>query len=677
MSVPLIETTQAEEASTLAVETADKNYAPEAGSESALTDSIRALVEVLHWTRNERVGMEDDWNAIRRMTLLQHDSGQKYKGRSNAYLPVYNRTRTTLTSSLSQGLFPSDDYFDVATPVGDPERGKRIKGYLQWELDVIGRVRTKMKPFLSQLVDIGTSALKYWYRTDIKNLGKAKFAKDVARKFLRQQTFTPSKTYDGLCVSSRNMHNLYVYPVTADSPDEVDIVFEDISVPRRFVEEMLRKKRWINETAAMNAPIETNFLNNQQTMLQDAAGMSAPETSPVTGTFAEMLMVTEVWVDLVLPSAAYAVGEDPEMPVPCRVVLAGDIALEIRRNPFWHQKPPYLFTRLNTRPGYFYGEGFGHVHRSLQYLANDFINQTNDCGIYGLNPMVAVKPSSLVGPLPAVRPGATIQVTDLDALKFFNPPIELVQSGMQMVNAIVGMDQDFGGAPPILNGSGAGKAGKTATQSQILQRNAQQPLQDIVEDIELEVLVPLLKGTWSNCLQYRDPDELAQLIGEDLILSPEAVAADYEFRWLASSQATNQQVRAQQAMQLLQIMMTPPVMQTLQMQGMQFDPVPILKRLYSDGFGFRGFDEIVKPMPPPPGMMPGMPPPGLEGAQGAQGAQGMQGAPADRMRSATEQSPEGGIAAQPGEADDFMGVRQNADMLAGMMGQFNAPGDDE
>ena len=82
------------------------------------------------------------------------------------------------------------------------------------------------------------------------------------------------------------------------------------------------------------------------------------------------------------------------------MTLCGDIILEARRNPFFHQKKPYLCVRRRTFPGNFYPKGTGHMARGLQYLLNDFTNQVNDNGMYGLNPVTIVKPTSRRGLCP-------------------------------------------------------------------------------------------------------------------------------------------------------------------------------------------------------------------------------------------------------------------------------------
>jgi hypothetical protein len=351
-----------------------------------------------------------------------------------------------------------------------------------------------------------------------------------------------------------------------------------------------------------------------------------------------------------------------------KVTLAGHSIMEVVRNPFWHQKSPYLCARDEWEVGSFYPRGQGHRVKGIQHILNDFANQTNDNGIYSLNPMWLVNPSLLSGPLTSIKPGGIWQGTDISAMaKPILPPIEQLQYGFQFLNLYSGMLMDDIGAPPIIQGVGAGKAGKTATQAQILQKNAMNPLQDKVVGIEKDVFLPMMAMAYSLNQQYRDEDSMRAITGVDGLKVPkEALAGRYAFKWLASSQAVNQQQRAGQVMQLLQVIM--PLAPVLAQMGYTVNPVPLLKKLYSDGFGFRNFDDFISKMAPqmggmggPPGM-PGMPMPG-------------QPVPGDRPRSAVEQGGgEVGMDAAPGEAEDFMQVRSEADDLAAMQGGNNNGG---
>jgi hypothetical protein len=351
------------------------------------------------------------------------------------------------------------------------------------------------------------------------------------------------------------------------------------------------------------------------------------------------------------------------------VVLANGIPVEATRNPFWHQKPPYVKQTLEGRPDNFYGMGMGRMGLELQRLTNDFMNQMNDVGQYALNPVAIIKPNAIVGPTPSMKPGTVFNVLESDAVRFDRPPIEQLQGGGMLLDRIVAFMNDLMGAPPLLQGGGGGGAAKTATGSQILQSNVKSDLQDIIEDIELNVLIPLMEMTFQLGAQYENDERWMAVTGAaPMKFRREAFTEQYKFRWMASSQTANQQVRAQQALMFIQQL--PAMAQMLAMQGKTIDPIPVLRRFYADALGGRDFDKIVVAAPMAP---PGMGPPGAPGAPGAlpRGVPGEEPIPGEdggRARSAVEQAPGGSGSVAPGEAEDFMNVRAGADEMAGMMG---------
>ena len=148
--------------------------------------------------------MEREWEDIRHMNTMKHDSGRRYFGRSDVYLPIYKRERKKLISTLSRGLFPSDDYFDV-TDLGssDPESAKPVKAYMQWELETNARIRTYLKPFLGQRVDYGTAVLKHWYKKDLAYQGGARQSR-LGNMLASSYGFREVKS-EGLAVSPRNL----------------------------------------------------------------------------------------------------------------------------------------------------------------------------------------------------------------------------------------------------------------------------------------------------------------------------------------------------------------------------------------------------------------------------------------------------------------------------------------
>lgn len=633
-----------------------KNYATLADVQHWCSHELYPLIEQI---RSDRQGLEEEWHEIHKMNQMKHGAGRRYFGRSDQYMPIYRRERSKLISTLSKGLFPSDDYFDcVDESSGDPEAAKPVKAYMQWEMDQNARLRAHMKPLLANLVDYGTAPMKWWYRKQLRTQGRmdvTKFGSLTSRSY----AFKPARC-EGLAVSARPLYYWYIYPYTCDTIDDAQLIFEDIDITYAYAQEMGRIGRWdrqMVEQMLVGRGVPQHDMAQQE--LLDAHGLHDGAFN--LSELAKPAVVTEIWTYMILPRSAYLGFEDPCLPIPARIVMCNGLPMEVRRNPFFHQRPPYSVLRMDVEAGLFYGSSQGRTMGPLQFLSNDFINQANDNGILAMNPIALINLGHMVGPPRPFSPGVPWFVNDVEkAVKFHHPPFEQVGMGMQMAQMIIGMAQDSGGAPP--DRSTNSKGSKTATGMQVLQRNALVPLQDVVEDAEIDGMVPMLWGGWKNAVQFRDQTVMASVAGEVIQVDPEMLAIEARFAWKASSQAVNNQMRSQQAMQLIQA--TAPLLSMIMQQGYIVDFVPLLKKVYTDGMGFRGFSEFIKraPIGAAP-MAPGMTPPGVDPS--------VMGAQTDNMRSALAQEYGGGspeAEPQPGEADAFANVRQEADGMAALIG---------
>lgn len=573
---------------------AAKNYA---GEEDIRNYCQTELFGIITRCKDRRKALEDEWLAIQRLRTLTHDGGQKYKGRSNVYLPNYANAHSTLVSQLSRGLFPSDDYMDV-----EPQQmegmipAENVKAALKYELDCNARLRSHVKPALSQLVDHGNMVLKYGYRTGQEFIGRK--AKNSPAAFR-------SRPQKGLWVSSRSIFNVVVYPETAEDENDILITAEFIDLDKNYAMALWDSKRWLNKEYAMGSDATDKHQYSRDQSLQDMAkipGMTEQidRGDPAKPTVQHMTCI-EAYASIRLPKDAYVEGENTALPVPARIIFVNGIPVEVTRNMHFDQKHPYLWSRQGIVPGSFYGSWAGRRARYLQYLINDLANQTNDTGIMGLNPFMIVDTNLLSGPLMPYAPGRVFHVRDVkNAISFQYPPMEPIQYGQQMVNMYAGALVDGVGAPPVLQG--VGKSGETATGQSILQRNALSPLQDVVEDIEAQVMVPLLERAWRLIVQFTDRPVL---MPDPMTGMPRPVEVadldefDYNFKFLSSTQAQNQAARAMQAQQMLTVL--PQVNQMLMVTGKFADAEYVLKKLAAD-FGWRQFEQFVKPMP----MMGGM-----------------------------------------------------------------------
>lgn len=565
--------------------------------------AIQEIWPLIDQTRSDRRRIEDEmWAPIRRMSEVTHDQNQKYIGRSNAYLPLHSKNLATQNTQLMRGLFPTDDYLDCVSRSQSPTASLNAKHYMLYQFERIAYLRTHMQLFGRQLLDFGFSVLKYWYRHP-KPYGTGK-KKKMTLDLLASMTETQVPDYgidtedQGLTVSTRNIEHFYAYPQTVATLREATLQFEDIEMSLAELLYWAECDKWPRMDVLDHAPKLSSISpavaeREEAFMLQDSATSGSTKLG-------DRRAVTECYTFMELPSSEYTGNEVRGCPLPVRIIFLGSEPVSIKRNHIYTQQTPWLGLSINASPGRLYGYGPGKMIAPLQYLANDFANQVNDVCMYGLNPGVKIIPGKIVGELAPLAPGVTWGVQEQDAIEFFHPPVDQLQIGMAMIQMISQQVADLGGSPPISQGT---RAAKTATSSQILQQNASAPLQIMVEQIEHEVLVPLMSNAWKLAQQYAPDKILATVYGITREITSDDLLFNATWQWLASTQATNQQARAQAGIQFLGALL--PVAQALGAQGMKINFQPILERLASN-MGFGQVKDLIVPMGPMD-MMPGGP----------------------------------------------------------------------
>lgn len=629
---------------------AAKNYAADEETKLLALDAYQIVSNI----KQNRSELESEWLQTQRLSTMQHDGNQAYKGRSNVYVPTYATARDTIVSQLSRGLFPSDEYMDIeSVDVNAEEQATIVKDRIKYEFECNAKLKVQLKPAITQYTDHGNGVVKYTYDTGKQFIGRKtkgfQFAKSRSR---------------GFTVSSRSIFNVVVYPENASDEKEVQITAEYLILSRQYALEMAKADRWENseDALASNSVASDNDQYARDTTLADIAkvpGLSTPvDNSDPKRPIAQLLSGVEIWCSIPLPNDAYVDGESVGSPVPVRILMVSGVPVIVTRNPFFHQNHPYLWARANVIPGSFYGSWIGRKSKGLQYLINDLANQTNDCGIYALNPIQVIDTNLMSGPVLPLAPGRIYRTRNIkEAMRFEHPPGELIQYGHQMTGMWVSALMDNSGAPPVLQGQG--RSNETATGQSILQRNALQPLQDKIEELEQQWMLPLMQNCWALLVQYSDEPVIVK--GQQLTL-PDLDMFDYNFKYLASSQVANQQVRAQQAIQFLQAAV--PIGQMLLANQKMMDPTIVLKSLFRD-LGLRQFDQFVFPMNQMQVLQ----------AAGGQPGQPGQGKPEnpEQVRGSEQNAPGPAQAGTPIEepqaTDDFSTTRSIADEIAAMAGR--------
>lgn len=671
-STPLVGASSKDEVqgALVAAPDSETNFADDRASLDWLNANVLSL---LSQVRDDATSQHAEWGSIRRMALLVKDETSAYTGQSQAYLPVYQKARETRVSHLSRGLFPTDTYIDTAAV--DPAReadAQTAKAWMTEQMERSAKLRAELKPFLRSLCDYGLGVAKVWWEKPIAPVKATRMTRLPGIEQMLHTYGQPGQAAawsgEGCKFKARSVFSWYVWPTSVNSIEEASLTFEDIQVSKQYVDQMGKAGIWKNVEQINAGTNSENFNTELQAQLEETRGSSLAAVDLRAGDLANWTILTECWFMMPIPRALYTPNEVPGCPVPVKAVFAGGVLVEVRRNPFWHQKPPYVMQRMNETTDSFYTVGMGRSMLSVQGLINDMVNQTNDNGIYGLNPIVKYNPNLIVGPLEPFAPGKMYGMTDTNAMVFDRPPIEQLQYGVMILNQLISYANDLTGVPAVLQGSGAKGGARTATGSQILQSNVKGELQDLIEDIEQRVLQPTMQMFHSLGQQYESSERyLAISGGEKLQFTRDMLEGEFTWKWVASSQAVNQQQRAQQALTFLQSAVNPAVLQLLQMQGKMLNPEPLLRRIYEDGLGQRNFDRVITQAGPPQGMPGPGGPQGMPG-MGPGGPGGPGGPPGGEPRSAVEQAAGGSGPMAPGEGEEFMGVRAGADEMAAMMG---------
>lgn len=629
-----------------------KNYA----DDETVRDRIkREIVPLVASMRSRKRALNEEWKSYYKVWTLTHQD-QGYEGRSNIYVPAGKKGIETIVSQLVSGTFTSEDAFGVTAQEPEYEDAAYdVQEALKQRLEKM-RVRSYSDRIYRQLAIIGTAPVKMYYD---KRVSKATSRQRGQNGLAGLIDFNRDHVrYDAPAFRTLDAGNLYVFPEDVETPEDVEVWAEDLSAS--IADLRVRADRGTYSKSAVEEAIKTSrnpdLTQNTEDRLE-AQMINSPHNIGVQGW--EPIDVTEVWLDFD-PRAASKMEERAPVPFLITITSSGCV-LRAMRNPFWHQRSPYLLGRVGTMTGRFWGTGFVEAIRQIQILLNDQTNQGMDAGTYALNPIFLVDPNAVLGTLKPIEPGVQWLVNDINkSVKTLTPDMGVLNATSMLTTQSMAWINDFIGAPPVLQGgSSPGRAFKTATGVGAAMANARLPLQEIVRSCEEDIWEPMLEMTWWLDQQFASKDFLFRQNKNLRRVPPAMLAGDYAFKWLASSQTDNRGVKGSQILQLIQILSNPTLLQMFQAKGIKVNPKPLVKRLYTEVFGLRDVDDVLveealnggqpvhQPMTPEVQGPPGPPQPGMD--QPYNLPEWLAG------------------------AEGFQETRENADLLAALEGQNNTP----
>src|SRR5262252_4144236 len=575
------------------------------------------LVPLVRRTRQERNGvLRERWLRYYRIWSVRHDQ-QGYKGRTNTYFPVGRRWIEQWVSRLKRDLFPDQDWFACRALREDFEARVPAKQALAayWMRRHM-RLRKHALPWLRQLVMYGTSPVRNVWRA-------VEHDQTVLRDVLDDDGQPSGKTIQqiekvadflGPTFEPVDLFAFYVWPVTASGVDSATLAFEDRCVTRAHVNELASRSLDPGNTKS------TNVYENVDELLRlydeaigsrgsgsgggrkyDALAIRLADkgfTAPLDQNLPRGLRPLDVtecsWT-------ADLEGNGAERYL---VTLGADtVPLRVQKRPFMHGGTQWLCGKFVEIAEEFYGRGLPEIFDYIQYFVNDLGNQSSDAFVWATNPIAVVDIGAVQDPTSLrMTPGAK-WLANPQGVQFTTPPTGAAQAGFDAVQGYLGIGDNLVAptpARPIVPGQApatAGTGGASGLAAQLA--DSAVDIRAVIENLEDDVMQPLLERNDILAQQCLDRDIVLKVAGQDGVellehpISVNDLVGEYEWEWLGTTSALNQQVRAQQMVQGIALLVQVPPDQ-LAAQNVSVDWRYILEQYWSLGLGLPNSDRVFK-----------------------------------------------------------------------------------
>lgn len=638
---------------------------------------IDNVCDITQQVRNDYQPIHAEWIKINRMLTMEMEEDASYKGETQVYLPTFAKAIETRVAHICKASFPTDTFFDVLSlKVETPEESnarQASKAWMKRQIETNAKLRSKLNPFARNVCAYGVGFFKVWWEDELVKQHKKrnKYGTTAVAQAMAGKT---AKKCGKLRVKATNNFATYAYPMSVDSLEQCTLIFEDIQVSRMYCETMIKYGYWKEDSIQFTSTEPDTEQFRQEALVQNAKTAQTAISGGAGGQLGQYTNLTECWFSMPLPERYFTEEEiaasEHLQPQPMKAVICGQNIVSVERNPFNHGKPPYLMKKLIEQADVLITPGYGKLVMTSQYLINDLVNQVNDNGIFGLNPMGMRDITKIAGHSlkQTMQPGAMFDILEKGAIEFTRPPVEQIAYGQQLIGMAKAEVNDVI-APPILQGTGSGGGGaaSTATGAQLLQANTKTDIQNFNEDLEQEVFMPLMEMAQSLGQQYESSEMYLAITGQQKVqFKPEYLAMELSWQWVASSQTINQQMRGQQLSQFMATLLNPAVQQYFMQRGIVLNIESVIRKIWEDGLGQRSFETLIQRQEP--ALQPGTTGAGAPPVPGTMSPGNTPLSP-EQISSVSQNSnlpmP---VTPTAGEGEQFRSVREGAEDMSGAMG---------
>lgn len=577
-----------------------RNFAEDA----QLAERVAAqFVPRIRTTRTERLPLEEAWWRFFNMWNVTKDGYHGYTGRAQLYVPEVRKNVEAQARQLTKSAFPSEECFDVSPGLTGTRRGAQSwRSLQQWAMD---KCALKQKYFVAmrQQCMLGTSPIFLPWRKVLRHEFRSR---REGRKIIQKRQEV--ELFNGPDFIVRDLFRWYAF-----NPKKADLEDGCFEINPVSPAELLRLKkqgllagydRITDGTANAYAMEEfsRDVMRAESEGIQITPNMASAGTAVIKKddgdddeftqrTYAQ----TIIHADMICPEACED-GEDPDLPIPMQVVIYGnDVCGLIRRNPYAHQRPPYVVGKyIQPNPDNMYGQGIPWATQYMQYELNSKSEQGMDAATLALNPISIIDPG-LAGASNdfEVEPGA-IWWANPQGVKMATIP-DTSPIAYQAIQQLRAQMQDYSDRSPALPPQLLGKS-RTATQSEIVFDTLGVDNWLFQIQNEVMILTPMLEQWEAITDQNMEDKQLVMILGRragDLkrtLMTRQDLLGRYAYNWKGASASANKQILGRQMLDALKVYSTlpPPAQQSLNFNFQEF-----FKIMWTDIWSLPDADKIL------------------------------------------------------------------------------------
>jgi len=521
----------------------------------------------------EEAGLDEKWKQNERQWLGRWDKDNRQSLRSKVFINLTKQAVDTAMSAISKTIF-TGDWFDVQ-PVLQAEgtlqqidkdklkqKAHAIKEAFSYIMHM-DKTKKKIKKVIRSMCVYGTGILMVYPFVNIKKTLKVSNQEDGTHILINEEKMVRPKT------EVVNIYDFYTDISNPDLQNNAGIFY----TYQADIDDLLKLQ-------------DEGIYENVDSLL---TGDTLEVTEDINATGKEVhssdehrVTIWEFWGK---------VYDEKGRAVERKIVIAGyddmEVVLQDIPNPFLTKRRPFILVNYEDTMDNIYGIGIPDMVAGIQSAINGIIRARLDNLALVNNVMYAVDTSKLDDTMEdlTVYPGKIWLVHGNPREAITQMIGQLINTDFQDIAILERFMQEVSGIPKIYAGQLPPRR-QTATEASLQIQQASMVLNDVVENVEHDLLVPLLESFYEIMAQFPNEAEFVRVTGELVKLTPDDVIGQYRFWVRGRDLAIQRETKLQSLIQFAQFAMNSPYIR----QDV------LIKKIY-ESFGFTD-EDILAPKNP-------------------------------------------------------------------------------